>query len=67
MKRRLRKAHDFVLKAITGTAAALLILSAGCADRQTSLTFTVAVASLAWITLFCYVNVWRPAYEKSLR
>lgn len=67
MKIRLRKAHDFVLKAITVAAAALLILSAGCADRQTSLTFAVAVASLAWLSLFCYVNVWRPAYEKSLR
>lgn len=56
MKRRLRKAHDFVLKAITGTAAALLILSAGCADRQTGLTFAVAVASLAWLSLFAYAN-----------
>ena len=67
MKRRLRKAHDFVLKAITVTAAALLILSAGCADRQTNVTFIVAVVCLAWLALFCYVNVWRPAYEKSMR
>lgn len=61
MKRRtLRKAHDLVLKSITTIASALVVLAAGCADTPgTNAPFIIAVASLAWLSLFCYANLGR--------
>lgn len=70
MKRKfMRKAHDFILKGITIIAAALFVLAAGCADTPgTIVPFIVAVASLAWLTLFAYANCGRrKRYEKSMR
>ena len=59
-----RKIKNSILRTITTIAAALLILSAGCADTPSNVPFIVAVASLTWLILFAYAN---SAYRRAKR
>ncbi len=59
-KRIMQKVHNAILKGITISAAALVVLAVGCADTPgTNTPFIVAAVSLAWLSLFAYANLGR--------
>lgn len=56
-KRIMQKLHNAILRGITIFASALVVLAAGCADTPgTNAPFIIAVASLTWLSLFCYAK-----------
>ena len=57
MKRnRLRKAHNFMLKGITGTMFLLFMFSVSAIDSNSWLPVIMAVVSLLWLAVFAYAN-----------